>query len=107
MEIDIAVLSAIEKGIQPLYYKISSIIKDHYASKYKLADSQLVVYLEVNMSCLILKRCLEDLIEQAEEIGTEVVLMKPEEVVLMSTMATSIDNVKELSYQNGISLLEH
>ena len=107
IEVDVALLSALRNSILPMQSKVASIIGDHYSSIYKMTESQLIVFLEVHLSCMMLCRYVSDLLHQAAEVSVEKILMKPEEVVLMSTMVTSVDNVRLSAHESGISLLEH
>jgi len=107
MEVDVSVLRALSRSVAPIQHKIASVIADHYSSTYSLSESQLITFLETHLSCLVLVRSVEELSQQAKDAKVKIVLMKPEEIVLMSTMVTSIDNVKNYAYESGISLLEH
>ena len=89
IEVDVALLSALRNSILPMQSKVASIIGDHYSSIYKMTESQLIVFLEVHLSCMMLCRYVSDLLHQAAEVSVEKILMKPEEVVLDSMYPSS------------------
>ena len=108
LKIEVSTLAALFKGIKPIQNKITSILEDHYSSRYTITDPLLLSYMEVIVSCMMLENSLGSLLDQAIEAESTTLLMKPEEVVLLSTMVTSIEAIKTVSASAcGISLMEH
>jgi len=106
IEISVAAIAMIHKGCLPLVDRIESCIEDHYNKTYKMGQNELTSLMEIKISADILMSYLEELLEQAEESKVEKLIIPPQEVTLIATLAKTINASEAIKFGN-LSLREH
>lgn len=106
MEISVSAIAMIHKACAPLVARLESSIEDHYNGTYEIGKSELTSLMEIKISADILLNYLGELLEQAAESEVDKLVIPPQEVTLIASLAKTI-NASEIIKFGNLSLREH
>ncbi len=105
-EIGVTTLKGLYGPVAKNLEKIDSLMEGHYMGQYRLSNPDVMILMELNVSCRALMSTLSDLIEQAKEAYVESVFLPGAEVKVIATIAHSLMTSFELGIGN-IRFLEN
>jgi len=90
VKIDKNALKLILDATEPYYYRVDSLIEDHYQGIQSFDNATMMSMMELRITLQILVTYLQDLLEQAEEEGVQCLYLKPQEVKTIASLSKGI-----------------
>jgi len=83
--------------------RLDSTLKDHYRDVYKLRDTDLLIAMELSVSCKMVTTFVDVALSQEGDR----VKLSVEEIQLVTSLLKMLNTAMELNFTCGINLLRH
>ncbi len=100
VKIDKNALKLILDATEPYYYRVDSLIEDHYQGIQSFDNATMMSMMELRITLQILVTYLQDLLEQAEEEGVQCLYLKPQEVKTIASLSKGISSATLIQLGN-------
>ena len=100
VKIDKNALKLILDATEPYYYRVDSLIEDHYQGIQSFDNAAMMSMMELRITLQILVTYLQDLLEQAEEEGVQCLYLKPQEVKTIASLSKGISSATLIQLGN-------
>lgn len=97
--VSVSVLRVIYKALQPIKYRMDSLLQDYYNNSINLSQAEHTALLEFRSSAATVELLFEDYFEQAEEHGSKVLYLPYKEFQLV----LDLSKTAELAYRAPIA----
>jgi len=100
VKIDKNALKLILDATEPYYYRVDSLIEDHYQGIQSFDNATMMSMMELRITLQILVTYLQDLLEQAEEEGVQCLYLRPQEVKTIASLSKGISSATLIQLGN-------
>ena len=107
VQVPVKTLQSVRNECLPKKYKTESLLEWHYNKSIILFPDDLLSIQEINTSCGVLIRLLDDLLDQALRENKKDISMPVTELQTLSYLITVFSNVSASPLNSGSNLLEH
>ena len=90
VKISAAGITLLLSSIEPYYYRVDSLIEDHYTGLQSYTDDTMITLMDLRVNLQILVTYLRDLCEQAEEEKVNSLFLRAEEVRTIAQLSKSV-----------------
>ena len=97
--VNVNVLKVIHKALQPIKYRMDSLLGDYYSEKVNLSQAEHTALLEFRSAAATVELLFEDYFEQVEEHGVKVLYLPYKEFQLV----LDLSKTAELAYRAPIA----
>ena len=105
--VKVAPLMIIKQAAMPILFKVDSILRDLYHSKYVMSDEDYLDLLELRSATQIVRVKTTDLIEQAKEAGVDTVHLPFEEFKMLLASSRVIEAIPKTKNFRNIVFWSH
>ena len=100
VEISSAAIKIMHDAAEPYYYRVDSLIGDHYQGIQNFSESSLMAMMELRISLQILLTYLKDLLEQVHEQNVKSLHIPPEELKSIVSLAKGLSAASLIQLDN-------
>ena len=90
VKIDVPAVKMMFDATEPYYYRVDSLIEDHYQGIQTFNEDTMMSLMELRISLQILMTYLGDLLEQAEEEKVDCLYLQPEEIKVIASLSKGL-----------------
>jgi len=105
--VKVAPLMIIKQAAMPILFKVDSILRDLYHSKYLISDEDFLDLLEFRSAAQIVSVKTTDLIEQAQEAGVDTVHLPFDDFKILLASSRVIEEIPTTKVIRNIGFWSH
>ncbi len=100
IKVSLSALKIMHDSAEPYYYRVDSLIEDHYQGIQTFKEDSLIAMMELRISLQVLLTYLKELIEQAEEEEVESLHVPPAELKTIAGLAKGLSSATLIQLDN-------
>lgn len=100
VQVDIGALKIMHDAAEPYFYRVDSLIEDHYQGIQNFREDTMISMMELRISLQILLTYLKELLQQAEEENVKVLHIPPTELKTMASLSKGLSQATLIQLGN-------